>query len=92
MRRAGRGTELALRDYRAARARQNALAGGDAITREATLNCWNRDDGQTYKAVVSIGDNRLISWEHRRGEQANFTETEFHECNAALKRGRCWRP
>jgi primary-amine oxidase len=64
---------------------KSALAGGDAVAREATLSCWNRDDGQTYKAVVSIGDDRLISWENRPGEQANFTETEFQECNVALK-------
>jgi primary-amine oxidase len=64
---------------------KSALADGDARAREATLSCWNRDDGQTYKAAVSIGDDRLIAWEHRPGEQANFTETEFYECNAALK-------
>ena len=63
-----------------------ALASGDAIAREAIVSCWNRDDGQTYKAIVSLGDDRVASWEHRPGEQANFTETEFHECNTALRK------
>ena len=28
----------------------------------------------------------MVSWKHRPGEQANFTETEFHDCNEALKK------
>jgi primary-amine oxidase len=62
------------------------LLAGEAIPREAILSCWNRDDGATYRAVVSIGDDRVVSWEHRPGEQANFTETEFYECNEALRK------
>ncbi len=65
---------------------KQALAGDETIPREAILSCWNRDDGETYRAVVSIGDERVVSWEHRPGEQANFTETEFYECNEALKK------
>jgi primary-amine oxidase len=60
-------------------------AGADPTPREAILSCWNREDGQTYRAVVSISDEQVISWEHRPGEQANFTETEFYECNVALR-------
>ncbi len=65
---------------------KQSLNAGHAASREAIVSCWNRDDGQTYKAVVSIGDDRVTSWEHRPGEQANFTETEFYECNEALKK------
>ncbi len=65
---------------------KQALAGDEAIPREAILSCWNREDGETYRAMVSIGDERVVSWEHRPGEQANFTETEFYECNEALKK------
>jgi hypothetical protein len=35
---------------------------------------------------VSIAEDRVISWEHRPGEQANFTEDEFSECNEELKK------
>jgi primary-amine oxidase len=54
---------------------KRALRDGGAPSREAILSCWNRDDGRTYKAVVSIDDERVVSWEHRPGEQANFTDT-----------------
>jgi primary-amine oxidase len=59
---------------------------GAAIAREALLTCWNREDGRTYKAIVSVGEDRVVSWEHRPGEQANFTEAEFYECNETLKK------
>jgi primary-amine oxidase len=61
------------------------FASGDAIEREADVVCWNRDDGQTYKARVSISGDRVLSWEHRPGEQGNFTVDEYSECNEALK-------
>ena len=41
-------------------------------------------DGQTYKARVSLDEDSVLSWEHRPGEQANFTEDEFYEANATL--------
>ena len=47
--------------------------------------CWNREDGQAYKSVVSLTEGRVISWEHRPGEQPNITADEFHECDAALR-------
>jgi primary-amine oxidase len=59
---------------------------GDALAREADVVCWNRDDGRTYKARVSIGDDRVLSWEHRPGVQANFTVDEYNECDEALKK------
>jgi primary-amine oxidase len=61
-------------------------APGDGAAREAVVVCWNREDGQTYKALVSISEDRVLSWEHRPGEQANFTADEFYECNEALRR------
>ena len=64
---------------------KDALREAGDLPREATVVCWSRADGQTYKAVVSISEDRLVSWEHRPGEQANFTETEFYECNDALR-------
>ena len=69
-----------------AKASLRDLAQDDSPAREAVVACWNRDDGQTYRAVVSIGEDRVLSWEHRPGEQANFTEDEFYECNEALKK------
>ena len=48
--------------------------------------CWNRDDGAAYKAVVSLTENRVVSWEQRPGEQPNMTDDEFHEADAAMRR------
>jgi primary-amine oxidase len=62
-----------------------ALAGGGAVERAANVLCWNRADGQAYKAVVSLTGDRVTSWEHRPGEQPNMTIDEFHEVNAALR-------
>jgi primary-amine oxidase len=59
---------------------------GDEIAREADVVCWSREDGQTYKTRVSISGDNMVSWEHRPGEQGNFTVDEYSECNEALKR------
>jgi primary-amine oxidase len=61
------------------------FAEGDPIPREAVVVCWNREDGQAYKSVVSLTGDRVLSWEHRPGEQPNITADEFHECDAALR-------
>jgi primary-amine oxidase len=62
-----------------------ALAGGGAVERAANVLCWNRGDGQAYKAVVSLTGDRVTSWEHRPGEQPNMTIDEFHEVNDTLR-------
>jgi primary-amine oxidase len=58
---------------------------GDPIPRAAVVVCWNRDDGQAYKAVVSLDGDRVAAWEHRPGEQPNMTVDEFREVDAALR-------
>jgi len=63
-----------------------ALAGDAPVERAATVLCWNRADGQAYKAVVSLTGDRVETWEHRPGEQPNMTVDEFHEVNEALRR------
>ena len=63
-----------------------ALAGDAPVERAATVLCWNRADGQAYKAVVSLAGDRVETWQHRPGEQPNMTVDEFHEVNEALRR------
>ena len=46
-------------------AKRPRFAGGDAVERAAIVLCWNRDDGQAYKAIVSLTGDRVASWEHR---------------------------
>ena len=50
------------------------------------MTCWNRGDGQTYKASSRSARTACLGWEHRPGEQANFTEDEFYECDDALRK------
>jgi primary-amine oxidase len=64
----------------------HAFAPGDAIERIAAVVLWNCDDGRTYKARVSVTDGRVLSWDERPGEQANFTMDEYREAHEALKR------
>ena len=47
--------------------------------------CWNRDDGQVYKARVALGEDRVAAWEHQPDGQPNMTVDEFHECDATLR-------
>src|SRR5215218_31522 len=37
-----------------------SFSPGDPISREALVVCWNREDGQAYKAVVSLFDDRVV--------------------------------
>ena len=67
--------------------------GGTKLSRSAGYGIFSnifyagyfRYDGQTYKAVVALASDALVSWEHREGEQANFTEDEFYETNEMLR-------
>jgi len=58
---------------------------GGPIIREALVVCWNRDDGQAFKAVVSLTEDRVLSWEHQPGEQPNLTVDEWHEADHVLR-------
>ena len=61
-----------------------AFTTGDPIRREARVTCWNRDEGTTYKALVSLTDDAVLSWEAVPGEQANMTLDEWHEAHEVL--------
>src|ERR1700761_7874932 len=39
-----------------------AFVAGEAIQRAAVVVCWNRVDGLTHKAVLSLTDARVLSW------------------------------
>jgi primary-amine oxidase len=59
---------------------------GAACAREARVVCWNRDDGQAYKALVSLTEDRVVDWRHEPDGQPNMTGDEFYECDAAMRR------
>jgi primary-amine oxidase len=65
---------------------KQALAdNAQAPPRTAEIVCWNRDDGNAYKGVVSLTDQRVLTWEERAGEYPPMTPDEFHECDEALR-------
>ncbi|HEY6892422.1 MAG TPA: primary-amine oxidase, partial [Solirubrobacter sp.] len=63
-----------------------AWTTGGAFDREAELICFNRDDGRTYKARVSLDGDRVLAWDHCAGVQANFTVDEYRECDVELRK------
>jgi primary-amine oxidase len=62
-----------------------ALESGTRTGREATVVCWNRADGQAYRATVSLTNDQVINWEHLPGQQPNMTVDEWHECDVMLR-------
>src|SRR3984957_18070816 len=74
------------------------LVAGAPVPRAAMAVCWNREDGQAYRARVSLPDAgaapaaagappdaRVPAWEHLPGEQPNLTSDEWHECDEMLR-------
>jgi len=53
--------------------------------RQALAICWNRDDGQAYRAVVSLTAAAVTTWEHLPGQHPNMTLDEWHECDEMLR-------
>jgi primary-amine oxidase len=58
---------------------------GTAPERRATVICLNRATNATYRSVVSLTADRVESFEHVPGVQANFTVDEFLECDQLLR-------
>ncbi|BBZ04550.1 amine oxidase [Mycolicibacterium chitae] len=59
--------------------------GGPRPARRAVALCLDRAANATYKSAVSLSDNRIESFEHIPGVQANFTVDEFAECDRMLR-------
>ena len=60
-------------------------ADGTVPNRRATVICFDRSANATYRALVSLGDDRVESFVHVPGVQANFTVDEFVECDQVLR-------
>jgi len=58
----------------------------DNPARLARAVCWNRSDGQAYKATVELSTvDRMVAWEHLPGQHPNMTVDEWHECDETLR-------
>jgi len=62
-----------------------ALEAGELTRREALAVCWNREDGQAWRAVVSLTGGVVTEWEHLAGRHPNMTVDEWHECDQMLR-------
>jgi primary-amine oxidase len=62
-----------------------ALEAGHLASREALVVCWNRADGQAYRATVSLTADEVTGWEHLPGAQPNMTVDEWHECDELIR-------
>ena len=60
--------------------------GGAVPARRATAICLKRSANATYKGVVSLSDDRVETFDHVPGVQANFTVDEFVECDEVLRK------
>jgi len=60
--------------------------GGEVPARRATAICLDRSANATYKGVVSLSADRVESFDHVPGVQANFTVDEFVECDQLLRK------
>ncbi len=63
----------------------SALESGRRSGREALVVCWDRADGQAYRAVVSLTGDAATAWEHLPGQQPNMTVDEWHECDEMIR-------
>jgi primary-amine oxidase len=64
---------------------KQALRQSRDAGREALAVCWNRGDGQAYRAVVSLAGAAVTAWEHLPGQHPNMTLDEWHECDEMLR-------
>jgi primary-amine oxidase len=58
---------------------------GDPRERTASAVLWSREDGKAYKALVSISQDRVISFDHVPDVEPPFTADEWHECDEIMR-------
>ncbi len=61
-------------------------AGGTKPPRRGVVTCLDSSRNATYKAVVSLSEDTVESFDHIPGVQANFTVDEFEECDEVLRK------
>jgi primary-amine oxidase len=68
-----------------AKAALTQLESGQQTGRAALVVCWNRSDGQAYRASVELTTGEVSAWDHLPGQQPNMTSDEWHECDEMLR-------
>ncbi|HEY2689303.1 MAG TPA: primary-amine oxidase [Streptosporangiaceae bacterium] len=86
----GRGRGVTRPRWRFASIELKEPPKGAQAPREALAVCWNTEDGQAYRAVISLdatppSGGAVTGWEHLPGQQPNMTLDEWHECDEMLR-------
>src|ERR1700737_2337593 len=68
-----------------AKAELPALEASQQPPRAAIVVCWDRADGQAYRATVSLTGDQVTTWQHLPGQHPNMTADEWHECDEMLR-------
>jgi len=64
---------------------------GDPVDRAAFVVLIDSAAGKTYEAIVSLGEGRVLSWEHIPGVQPAIVLDEFVDCEAAVRADPRWQ-
>ena len=64
---------------------------GDTAERAAFVVLIDSAAARTYEAVVSLSEERVLSWEHVPGVQPAIVLDEFFECEAAVRADPRWQ-
>ncbi|MEO7350933.1 MAG: primary-amine oxidase [Marmoricola sp.] len=62
-----------------------AWRSGDTVPRTALAVLWNREDNQTWEAVVDLTGDEVVSWTHVPDVTPHFTVDEYHEVDEAMR-------
>jgi primary-amine oxidase len=70
---------------------KQAVQNGETVAREAFVVVYEKAERKTYEAVVSLTDERVVSFEHREGVQPQVTFEEFMTCEAVVQADPGWQ-
>jgi primary-amine oxidase len=62
-----------------------AFQKGNPVQRQAFLILLDNATGSTYEAIVSLTEEKMVSWTHIPNVQPNIMADELSECEAAVK-------
>jgi primary-amine oxidase len=62
-----------------------SFQSGDPVYRQAFLILLDNATGHTYEAIVSLTEEKILSWQHIPNVQPNIMADELSECEAAVK-------
>src|ERR1700753_3856176 len=68
-----------------------AVQAGEDVPREAFVVLYEKRERKTYEAVVSLSDEKVVSWVHREGVQAPIMAEEFMNCEALVQSDPDWQ-